>query len=176
MEDNQISSIPGYSFKYVCLFRYRLEIIVHNLCRIFNSNFSKFKNLKMLYLAKNNINQIQFGDLISNLPSLRFLGLIGNKLSVTVMAELHQYRIQTDLSTSVEFEKSLYQRPIWPSFCQKTRTIKLNKMSWVYLFDIIFDAKNLNIFLFLNDTTVKSKLAFTAFFRITELRAVIRCK
>ena len=176
MEDNQISSIPGYSLKYVCLFRYRLEIIVHNLCRIFNSNFSKFKNLKMLYLAKNNINQIQFGDLISNLPSLRFLGLIGNKLPVTEMAELHQYRVQTDLSNSVEFEKSLYQRPIWPSFCQKTRTIKLNKMSWVYLFDIIFDAKNLNIFLFLNDTTVKSKLAFTAFFRITELRAVIRCK
>ena len=80
----------------------------------------------MLRLANNNINQIQIGDAISNLPSLRFLGLIENKLSVTEMAEIHQYRIKTDWSSS---ERILYKRPIWPSFCQKTGTIKLTKMS-----------------------------------------------
>ena len=83
----------------------------------------------MFHLSKNNINQIQFGDLISNLPSLRFLGLFGNELTVAEMAEIHQYRIKTDWSSSVELEKSLFKRPIWPSFCEKTRTIKLTKMS-----------------------------------------------
>jgi len=83
----------------------------------------------MFHLSKNNISQIQFGDLISNLPSLRFLGLIGNGLTVAKMTEIRQYRIETDWPSSVELEKRLFKRPIWPSFCQKTRTIKLTKMS-----------------------------------------------
>ena len=62
-----------------------------------NFHFSKFKNLKMFHLARNNISQIQFGDLISNLPSLRFLGLIGNELTITEMAEIHQFRIKNRL-------------------------------------------------------------------------------
>ena len=94
-----------------------------------NFHFSKFKNLKMFHLSKNNINQIQFGDLISNLPSLRFLGLFGNELTVAEMAEIQHYGIKTDWSSSLELEKSLFKRPVWPSFCQKTRTIKLTKMS-----------------------------------------------
>ena len=83
----------------------------------------------MFHLSKNNINQIQFGDLISNLPSLRFLGLFGNELTVAEMAEIQHYGINTDWSSSLELEKSLFKRPVWPSFCQKTRTIKLTKMS-----------------------------------------------
>ena len=83
----------------------------------------------MLRLANNSINHIQFGDVISNLPSLRFLGMVGNKLSDTNMAELLQYKIKTDWSRSLNSLKLLYKRPILPSFCQKTRTIKLTEMS-----------------------------------------------
>ena len=83
----------------------------------------------MLRLANNNINHIQFGDVISNLPSLRFLGVVNNQLPETNMAQILRYNVKTDWSRSLEFQKLFYKRPSLPSFCEKTRTIKLGELS-----------------------------------------------